>query len=386
MARGLVLALFSTLVIGCVGEISGGPVNTEEQTPEQLVAIKAWTDNAEPALRNACVSCHASQLNINFLPGEGMAMREALLAWAPAVVNLDAPSSSRILTKGPHSGPAFASDKIPLVLDWIQKEKIAAGSLEEEIILESPAVRPQLCTGGVPGDLTCPINTIPLDSMGLVGATITFVAQPTESALYLQRITLNPGPSGAYIEHPLFVTFPAGVEPKPDTLDRYFNVKLNLAAGAAPEMIQGGAAVFVGFSALDDIRIHFKAVDVFQTEETGPGTDPGTAAGCKVLESFKTNARGPLQASCASCHANPANTASSAVSMIGLDSADDLVLKQACDQILLRTNRQDIPNSSIFLAPAPTNTNHPFRFADAGQLEAFRTPVSLWITNERDAP
>ncbi len=386
MAATLILVL-----VGCVGTIEGdgGPIG-EELTPEQIEARAVFAAKAMPHLTGFCASCHAGSRGdiIGFLQGaDEAAIRTDLLAFTPVVVNLEAPASSRLLTKGIHEGSAFTGPQLSDVLEWIQKERVAAGSTVIDEVLETTAIMPQLCTAGIPGDPTCPINSIALDSIGVAGGVISFVAQPTASALYLQRLQVTPGAAGAYLEHPLVVSYPSGAEPKPDMLDRYFNVKLNLMAGGAPAPFSGGADVFVGFAPTDEIRFHFKKASAYQPEDTGPGPlDPG-ASGCKDLTSFKANAQAPLQTNCAGCHANAGNIeATGALSLVGINAADDTMIKMACDQTRLRANLQDLNNSGLFLAPAPANANHPFRFPNVGALEAFRTPILLWLTAERDAP
>lgn len=385
-SAALVLAALAT---GCVGTIEGSDGGDGgELTPEQLAAREAFSNKALPHLTSFCSSCHAGSRGpaVAFLVGANPnEIRDTLINFPSPIVNLSAPTSSRLLTKAIHEGPAFTGPQLSDVLEWITKEKLAegAGSIDQE--LRTEALRPMLCTGGNPGDPTCPINSIPLDSVGVPGGSITFVADPTDSALYLRRLQLNPGPMGAFIEHPLLVSYPADAEPVFDTLDRFFSVKMNLAVGAAPEMIAGGNAIFVGLKATDELRFHFKSALPWQDDTIPDPLDPG-AAGCKNLESFKANARGPLQTSCASCHAQAANPAASALSLVGIDSADDAQVKNACDQTRLRANLQDLNNSGLYLAPAPGNNNHPFQFPNAGALDAFRTPVNLWLTAERDAP
>lgn len=384
-----VVALSAAALTGCVGEIEGNDGGDGGLTPEQLEARVAFTEKAKPHLVTNCQSCHAGARGeaVAFLLGAtDVELRDSLINFASPIVNLSAPSSSRLLTKGIHEGPQFTGPQLSDVLEWIAKEKVAAGAGTVDQELRTDAMRPLLCSGGNPGDPTCPINSIPLDSVGVPGGSISFVADPTDSALYLRRLQLNPGPTGAYIEHPLLVSYPEAGDPVFDTLDRFFSVKMNLAVGAMPELIAGGNAIFVGLKSTDELRFHFKLASAFQPETTGPDPlDPG-ATGCKSLDTFKANARGPLQTSCASCHANAGNPAASALSLVGIDSADDAVVKNACDQTRLRANLQDLNNSGLYLAPAPGNANHPFQFPNAGALDAFRTPVNLWLTAERDAP
>ncbi len=375
----------------CVGTIDGGSDGTTSQTPEQLAATAAWTEKAVPQLKQNCVSCHDGRQSTYplFLVGnDDTAMRATLLAYTPGVVSLDAPPSSRLLTKGAHLGQAWTGPQASDILEWLQKEKIAAGSTgTEPVVVETDAITPMACISGEPGNAmgSCPINTVPLDTVGITGGSISFVMQPIDSALYLQRLVVHPGTAGAYIEHPLVVSYPMTGDPKADTLDRFFNVKLNVKPTDMPAQIAGGAAVFVGFSPGDPIRFHFKVASAYQ--EATP-TDPGgtAAKGCKDLASFRANAVPQLNPNCGSCHKGQNGNATNSVAMTGMDSADDAVAKMACNQILLRANLQDLPNSSLYAAPKPGNTTHPFRFPTAAAATAFESPIDLWLTAERDAP
>jgi len=180
------------------------------------------------------------------------------------------------------------------------------------------------------------------------------------------------------------VAYPEGAEPKADTIDRFFSVKMNLLAAATAEeqQIGGGTAAFVGFFSTDKISIHFKAVSVFKPDENGPPP----ATGCLRLAEFKANAATPLQNNCASCHAGGANpNAKSAVNMDNLLSANDDEVLAACNQIRTRINFQDLNLSGLYLAPAVGNQNHPFAFPTQGALDTFKNAVQIWATAEQTA-
>jgi hypothetical protein len=67
-----------------------------------------------------------------------------------------------------------------------------------------------------------------------------------------------------------------------------------------------------------------------------------------------------------------------------IGSADDTVVQNVCNQVLIRTNLTTPDSSGIFLAPSPGST-HPFRFVQA-QLDMFKAQVNMWITAEKTAP
>ncbi len=392
MVRLTVAGLALVMVVGCSGLIDGG--GTGGLTPEEATAQRLWVEKALPVLQGNCVICHdGSRANIGFVTGVGdLDKRASILAYTPTVVNLDAPSSSRILTKGIHEGPALNAIQTSDLLEWANAERAAAPPPGEGgPTLETAQFLVQVCTSGLPDDPpanpnpNCPVNKVSLADIGGTGAEIRFVVQSLGSGLYMTNLKLVPATDGAFIEHPLFVSWPAdGSEPKADTIDRFFSVKMNLMATASAEdqQIGGGTAAFVGFLASDKLSIHFKGVSVFKPDEGGPPP----ATGCLKVPEFRANAAGPLQTNCASCHAGGANpNAKSAVNMDNLQSADDDVLLQTCNQIRTRINFQDLPNSGLFLAPAPGNMNHPFRFAAQANHDAFKAAVTVWADAEKTA-
>lgn len=382
-------AATAVFAVGCTGLIQDDGLGN--LTPEQQAARAAWLGEAQPVLAQNCVSCHnGSRVGIGFLEGaEPLAQRDDLLAHDPVVVNLTAAQSSRLLTKGLHEGPAFTAAQASSVLQWVQKEVDAAGSTGEGgPSLETAPFTVFPCTEGAPGTANCPFNDVTLDEVGVVGAKIRFTVQSLGSGLYFSNLKLIPGADGAYIEHPLFVSKPVDGDAKPDTIDRFFNVKMNLQQAATEEeqQIAGGTAAFVGFLASDPISIYFKKADKFQPDEGGMQTQ----SGCKKLEEFKAvraNFSAPVGGAaqaCTGCHAGSNAGATGAMGIQNIGSADDAVVQNVCNQVLIRTNLTTPDQSGIFLAPSPTST-HPFRFTQA-QLDTFKANVNVWVMAEKTAP
>jgi len=389
MVRLSAPALAALALSACSGLIPGSDDST--LTPEQTAARNAYVNQAKPHLDTYCLSCHAgSDPSVAFLAGaDAMAQRTSLLEFDPQVVNLEAASSSRLLTKGAHSGPALTAQQSGDILAWIAAERDAAGVGELDTGLETAAFTPLLCTSGSPGDATCPYNYVDIGGLveGWAGAQIRFVAQPLSQDLYLTNLALQGGPEGVYLEHPLFVSWPAaGGDPIPDTLDRFFNVKLNMMPGAMPEPIGGGTAAFINFTPTNQITIHFKVVDRYRPDGMGSGSGSGSgASGCKQLASFKTNARAPLQTSCGGCHAAANNgNARGAMDITGIASTDDAILQGVCNQARTRINFTDTNNSGFYIAPNPAQaTNHPFKFPAQTNFDAFKAAVDIWVQAEK---
>ena len=385
LSAGVLIALSLS---ACNGLIDGNGAGT--LTPEQQAAQTAWTNEAWPHLQQQCVGCHAgSEPDIAFLAGgDSLKVRDALLGFNVQVVNLDAPGSSRILTKGAHAGPALTAVESADILDWIQKERDAApgngsGSAAD---LETGQFQPLLCTSGNPGDPTCPINHVSLDGVGLPGASIDLVAQQLGDALYVTDLKLTASTDGVYLEHPLFVSWPAGKPEVPDTLDRFFAVKMNEMPMAPADEIGGGTAAFVGFNPNDPVSIHFKVIQKYMADTgTGSGSSGGQT-GCRQLASFKTNTIGPMNTNCASCHAGNANAnAKSAMDLTGINATDDATLQNVCNQVRTRINFQDTNSSSFYIAPNPAQvTNHPFKFGGVqANFDNFKAAIDPWVQAEK---
>ena len=387
MVRLSVGALAALALTACNGLIDGGGGNV---TPEQQVAINAWNSKAWPVLMTSCQGCHAgTTAGVEFLAGANpMAVRDTLLGFAVQVVNLEAPESSRLLTKGPHNGPALTGDQSTDVLEWIRAERDAAGVTPDQG-LQTGKFTPLICTGGNPGDATCPVNHVDLSELHLPGASIDMVVQALSQDIYVTDLKLNASVDGVYLEHPLFVSWPADpTQPEiPDTLDRFFNVKMNLMPGTS-DSIGGGTAAFVGFPPQNQISIHFKAIDKYTADGSGSGSGTTAASGCRQLAQFKTAALGPLNTNCASCHAGGDQNAKSAMDLTGIGSTDDTTLQGVCNQVRTRINFQDTNASGFYIAPDPgQQTNHPFKFGgNAACFTTFKSAIDPWVQAEKNSP
>jgi len=264
VVRRLGLVAIAASLAACSGEILSD--NLEGLNPQEQVARQKWVDLALPVFQAAtCIMCHnGSMPNIGYLEGAGdFEKRDTLVAYMPAVVNLAAPMSSRILTKGAHTGPALEAKQASDVLEWIQAESLARPDV--------PPVRTakmvlQPCTMGNPGDPACPINMIDLTPLGAAG-TLEVVVTQLVSDTYLTNIKVKAGATGMYLQHPIFETWPPDNmdKPKPDPIDRWFNVVLNLAPNAE-SALGTGEGTYTGWKAADPISFR---VDVIEAQRAG---------------------------------------------------------------------------------------------------------------------
>ena len=391
MVRLSAAGLLMFTLVGCVGLIDGG---SDGLSSQQRLARDKWENGALPVFRANCETCHnGSRANVGFLIGgaDDLAVRDSVMNYQPSVVNLEAASSSRVLTKGLHEGPQLTAEQSSALLIWVQAERDAVNHDPDHPVpvLATPATAVQLCTGGDPDNAagTCPTNHLPLSMIpdagaAIPGAEIAFTAQGLGSGLYLTNLVANGGTAGVYMEHMLFVSLPSGKDPFPDQIDRYFATKLNVKAGTTTP-IDGGTEDFLGFAATDMIAIHFKVIQAYKPDTTGT-----TPTGCKVLPTFKANAQTQLSTNCASCHAGANATAQAAMDLAKINSATDADILLACNQVRSRINFQTTDQSGFYLAPNPAITsNHPFKFnGNAAAFTAFKTAMDVWVKAEQTAP
>lgn len=406
-AAGLVLLV---LAAGCVGTISGEGDSGE--TPEQRAAVDAWVNKALPAFQQGtCTTCHnGSQAQIGFLAGDSdIKIRTTLLGFDPQVVNLDAVQSSRVLTKGVHAGPALTAQQTSDILTWLQAEQVAAGggSGGTSTDITTTPFQFELCTSGVAGDPTCPVNHVDISALSnapaLPGAHIDFVVQPLANDIYVTDLYANTGVDGLYIEHPLFVYIPPtgqmcanGLAPPcPDNIDRFFDVQLDMMGGSMQQPIGGGTAAFTGFAPVQgaQLQITFKVVDKYRDPNAGGGGGGGTiSGGCKVTTQFtqmvvpqmiNNNASGNH---CSGCHMGQNQAATSAMDITGIETTTDATKQQAaCNQVRTRIDFTNIPNSGVILAPEQGQDGaHPFKLA-AGDFTNFQNAVVSWANAEKTA-
>ncbi|HTJ44066.1 MAG TPA: hypothetical protein VL463_18295 [Kofleriaceae bacterium] len=361
-------AAMALLVTGCMGEITNGADGDGTLTPEEQAAKSDFETNVLPMLNGFCGSCHMGMANVDFMKPEPD-VRTRMLTW-PNLINLDTPASSMLLNKGAHEGPAFTTDQQALALQWINLEKVAAGT--GAVTIQTQEFQP------VPG-----LNTVDLTPIGLTGSTLTFRLEPLSVGIYLNEITVHAGTDGAHVVHPLFVTYDEHDTASPDPVDRFSDVDLTVAA-AAESPLGGGTAVFVNVQPTSKLSIHFKVAE----KATGGGTTGGggvVGGGCKAVAQFTQLAQPLLSQNCASCHAGANAGATSATDMTKINDLSPEGQAAACAQILTRVDKNTPTNSGIFVSTDPNqNVTHPFKFnGNAGAFSAFQTQLTMWINQEK---
>jgi hypothetical protein len=109
------LSLVALLLAGCV--------ENEDTAPTRTLAQRAFIAEALPVLQQQCVACHGNATNVlGFMAGE-TADEIRLNLVSSGEVNIVTPTSSRLLTKGAHSGPYLTAAETSALLEWITAER-----------------------------------------------------------------------------------------------------------------------------------------------------------------------------------------------------------------------------------------------------------------------
>lgn len=239
------------VVAGCTGSIDAGG-QVDNLTPAQQLAQSAWLKKALPVFKPTCTMCHDGSMAAApaYLMGmTDLDIRDTAIAFMPPVVNLGAPQSSRVATKGAHEGPALTAPQISDILIWIQYEHDAR---PPGMLIETAQMTPVL-------DGTT-VNKIDLSALGSPGSSVNFIAQAVGPDLYMTGLGVTAGASGLSLAHPLFESYVTGMmDPTPDPADQFFNVALDLAANATAKL-GDGTVTFPGFSSATAISIRFDAL------------------------------------------------------------------------------------------------------------------------------
>lgn len=242
----------------CNGEVISQQV--EGLSPQEQVALDAWISRALPVLEAKCMMCHdGSMPNIGYIQGAtNVEKRDTLVNYQPAIVNLGAPQSSRILTKGLHTGPALEATEATSILTWIRAEAVARPPVAPIRTMQMPMM---LCTTGAPGTPDCPINTIDLSSLGPTGSTFEIVVSQLADSAYLTNMKFKAGADGLYLAHPLLESWPSGAtEPIVDPIDRFFAYEINIAA-ATESVLGTGEATMQMWVASNPISVRFDVIE-----------------------------------------------------------------------------------------------------------------------------
>lgn len=259
MVRRTIAVAALVLAVGCTGSIDEGE-QVSGLTPAQQLAQTAWLKKALPALKaGTCNTCHDGSMEPTapgYMAGEkDLDVRDTMVAFIPAVVNLNSPQVSRVVVKGMHEGPALSAQEASDIATWISYERSARAPA---MAIETAQMTPMMCTAQ-----PCPLNTFDLSALGSTGSKIDFEVTQLGSDLYITALNITAGPSGLHLVHPTFETWPAGMmDPTPDPADPFFSVSLNLAAGAQQKLGTNGSVTLAGFLGSNPLSVRFDELSV----------------------------------------------------------------------------------------------------------------------------
>jgi hypothetical protein len=368
LLRRLLLPVLALATAGCN---AGTVALTMPGEGPETDAAAFFAARVEPLLRTRCVGCHAAdRTGPAFLVPEPD-LRTSLLSW-PALVDLDSPDDSRVVTKGEHSGPAWTAREAAVVEQWIALE----------------AADHETTTPPEPALLTPPVmpvvgfNDIDLAGFGLTGGRITFLAARAASGLLLSDITVVAGEDGVVVTHPVFVAFVGG-ETLADAFDTFEGVELEVDPGTTATL-GGGELVLVDFPEGSSLAVHFDAIGPQTVAPPPPSTTMPTAtSGCAQVPLFTEHARPALVNRCTSCHGGGNAGATSAVDMRPLLDTSEDAQRSACNEVLTRVNRADVARSMLLLASDPeSSVGHDFKFGSTAARDAFQLAVFRWLASE----
>ncbi len=224
---------------------AAAPVEEDGRDPEQV-----FLELVLPLLDDRCNGCHADAARAPvFIDPED----PYLSILDSGVVVIGEPTTSTVITRGAHRGPAWRTDEEPIVADWISLE----GSAEEpEEGSPPPPSEPAGEYETSPQAIVAGSNVIELDGVGLPGAELRFFAQRVSLGLHMSGITLYGGSQGLDITHPTFIAHDEGTR-QPDPDDRF--AALELLISAADEIVLAENVLLVDFPLEGELSIDFES-------------------------------------------------------------------------------------------------------------------------------
>jgi hypothetical protein len=266
--------------------------------------------------------------------------------------------TSKLLTQGPHTGPALVNPLRDKVIQWLTAESAVMQGVK------LPSTEAVAVTSGA--------NSIDISkaASNIAGAKINFTASGSGTIMTLSNIqVVAPATTGVHVVFPVFVIVPATGDEIEDT--SFSNADQSFAAGQTGTL-NPGTLILTQWSAGAKLRIAFTRLE--STTVTGGG-----GGGCKNVNSFVQNVRAQIvQFPCQNCH-NTGGSGNNALDLSGLfaNPADNA---RACAQALNKVNKANPAASPLITAPRGTSP-HPGFAPRPGQ--PYQDSVLLWIQAEQ---
>ncbi len=249
-------------------------------------------------------------------------------------------SSSAILVKGSHAGPALPDALKPRIIEWLTAE---AQLLETQRPV-SPAFAPVI---GSDNDLD--VSAL---GTGVRGVHLKFMATLAGSVLSFSNVRLAAPPGQAvHILHLSLARVPADLN-QPETtdpVDNFSNLDLVVAPGAETTL-PPGAALFTGWKwqAGDKLRVQMSKL------EPGVLQEAAVVAMCQNPIAFGTAVVPALQ-TCLSCHAGGGN-AVGAMDLSGLQATPQ-DFATACVRVMSKVDK-NAPGDSLIVKKNDGRLSH----------------------------
>ncbi|HEY0250120.1 MAG TPA: hypothetical protein VGC41_01295, partial [Kofleriaceae bacterium] len=152
----IAFVMIAVLGSACAGTVTGdSDPGGGSDSDLGKIAKQKWETDAYPIFHGTCFTCHGGNgPGPDFVKAaDAETMRTTLLNFPTDVVNLSAPDSSRVLTKGAHEGQlALTQPQHDAILGWLTAEKDAQDATMQETVIETARIDVLVCTGGTPGD------------------------------------------------------------------------------------------------------------------------------------------------------------------------------------------------------------------------------------------
>ena len=356
---------------------SCGDAPTEDLTQPDVSPTAIFETLAKPDLVTACANCHdRSQGSVDPFLATGMEYKSITGYQQGKFINVPAAVQSVLLSKGPHTGPAFTPEQYAKVQGWIEAEIVARPSntpgMTKSALLPTAPI--------TPGDFN--MNFGNQDPINDPQANITFTLAPDSSSFYrVSKLTITAGPTtGIHIKHPkfYFITNTASFADPADSLGI-----VDLSVPANGSMTIGGGTVLLTNAPTNDpntrIGIAFETLEKSQVQPV--------MVACKDFKDFNPALVNDLKGCAATCHGGRNGAATSAYDMTLSTSTDMAKLMGFCISSLGRINKTT-PNKSILLLQAIPQAqggtpNHPFKYSLAADITRFTNEVTAWAAGEK---
>lgn len=228
---------------GCQAAVITDPqlMDADAGTPAGGNAREVFDTEVAPLLMTHCAECHenAAAAPLFLDPSDYYA---SVLAFRGLVVPGE-PSSSSLITKGGHQGPAWEPGQSATIGNWI----ILEGGAGPDPGPTGPSTSPYPVDVGA--------NRIPLSEANLPGAELVFSASRISSGMLLADIAIVASSTGVAISSPRFAMHDGALTTLDD--DAFADVELRVSPGMTGAL--RSSHVLVDFPADGELSIRFES-------------------------------------------------------------------------------------------------------------------------------